>query len=112
MLALFKLVAHCFRQTVDLPNRFQTHVILVQFADFLLQIICEVFHDRLDLRLGTIPILGGKSIQSEVFDPKFTCSPNYCARRLNTATMTLNTGQMPAFCPAAVAIHYNGNMQR
>ena len=53
---------HRFWQFVGAAYGVETHVVFVKFRDFVAQALVQPFHQRLDLYLGSRPVLGGKGV--------------------------------------------------
>ena len=107
-----EMFLHVFRQAVNLPDDFQPHVVFVQLRRFGLEIVDEIFHQRIHFVLGAVPILGGKSVEREIFDAEFARRANDRPRRFRALPMTLDARQAALLRPAAVAVHDDGDMLR
>ena len=103
---------HVFRQAVNLPDDLQPHVVLVQLRRLGLEVMDEIFHQRIHLVLGPVPVLGGKGVEREIFDAEFAGGADDFARRIGATPVPLDAGQMPCPGPAAVAVHDDGNVLR
>ena len=100
------------RQTIGLADDFQADVVLVQLRGFALEIMDEIFHQRIHFVLWPVPVLDGKGIKREVFDAEFAGGADDDAGRFSAGAMPLNAGQMFLACPATVSIHDDGDMSR
>ena len=107
-----ELLAHKSRQAIQLPDRPQPDVVLIHLRLLCFQVAGEEFHQRLDLRLRTVPILDGKGVQREVPDAQPRGTAQHGAHRLGTATVALDAGQTARGGPAAVAVHDDGDVRR
>src|SRR5437870_5217165 len=100
------------RQTIGLADDFQADIVLVQLRGFTLEIMEEVFHQRIDFLLWPIPILDRKSIEREVFYSEFAGGADDDTGGFGASAVTLNARQMAPACPATVSIHNDGDMAR
>ena len=63
-----ELLADKSRQAVQLTDRTQPHLVLVHLPLLGFQVVGEELHQRIDLVLGTIPVLDGEGVKREVTD--------------------------------------------
>ena len=54
---------HIFRQTVNLADHLETNVVFVQFGRLGLEVVDEIFHERIHFVFGPVPILDGKGVE-------------------------------------------------
>src|SRR5438876_3335994 len=99
-----------FRQPIGLADDFQAHIVLVQLRGFALEIMDEIFHQRIHFVLWPVPVLDGKSIERQVFDSELAGGANDDAGGFSAGAMALNARQVTLACPASVSIHDDGNM--
>ena len=66
-----QMLLHVFRQAVDLADDFEPHVVLVQLRRLGFEVMDEIFHQRVHLVLGPVPVLGRKGVEREIFDAQF-----------------------------------------
>src|SRR5213080_843743 len=100
------------RQAIGLADDFQADIVLVQLRGFALEIMDEIFHQRIHFILWPVPVLDGKGIERVVFDSEFRSGPNDDAGGFSASAVALNARQVFLSCPAPVAIHDDGDMPR
>ena len=101
-----------FRQPIDLPDDFEAHIVFVQLWCLGLQVMDQIFHQRIDFLLWPVPILDRKGVEGQILDAQLTGGPDDDARGVCAGAMALDSRQMPLPGPAAIAIHDDGNMPR
>ena len=106
------MLLHVFRQPPDLPDDFETHVIFIQLRRFGFEIVDEIFHQRVHFVLRAVPILGGKSVEREIFDAEFAGGADDDARRFRALPMPLDARQPALLRPTAVAVHDDRDVLR
>src|SRR5215469_1723711 len=72
----------------------------------------EVFHQRVHLVLGPVPVLDGKRVESQVLDSKLAGGADDYAGGFSPRPMTLNSRKVALPGPAAIAVHDNGHVGR
>ena len=108
----FEMLLHVLRQAVNLADHFEVDVVLVQFRRLGLEIVDEIFHQRIHLVLGPVPVLGGKGVEREILDAEFPRRADDFARRIRAAPVPLDARQTMLFRPAPVAVHDDGDVLR
>ena len=78
---LLQVLLHGLRQPVDLADDLQPHVVLVQLRRLGLEIVDEIFHQRVHLVLGPVPVLDRKRVEREILDAQFARGADDGARR-------------------------------
>ncbi len=106
------MLLHVFRQAMNLADDFQPHIVFVQLLRLGLEIVDEIFHQRVHLVLRTVPILGGKRVKREIFDAEFAGGADDFARGIRAAPVALDARQVARLRPAAVAVHDHRDVAR
>ena len=107
-----KLLTDKSRQAIQLTDRPQPYLVLVHLPLLGFQVVGEELHQRINLVLGTIPVLDGEGVKSEVADTKRGGATQHRADRLCTTAMPLDSRQATLPRPTTVSIHDNGNVCR
>ena len=107
-----EMLLHIFRQPVNLADDFEVDIALVQLRRFGLEVVDEIFHQRVHLVLGPVPILGGKRVEREILDAELARRADDFARRIRAAPVPLHARQSVLLGPAPVAIHDDGDVLR
>ena len=66
-----EMLLHVFRQALNLADDFEPHIVFVQLRRLGFEIVDEIFHQRVHLILGAVPVLGGKGVKREILDAEF-----------------------------------------
>ena len=106
---LFLATGGQIRQT---PNGLKTDVFLEKFRRFFFQKAFEQSHQGENLTLGTLPVLGRKSVEGQEFDLQFAAGFHAGTHGFRSFFVTFDSGQTAALRPTTVAIHDNRDMTR
>ena len=88
----------------------QSHFIFDEQVGFLHEEELEQLHEGVYFGLGTIPILGGKSVESEIVDVQVLACVDDATTGFDSLAMTFNARQSLSLSPAAIAVHYDADM--
>jgi hypothetical protein len=67
-------------------------------------------HQVAHLISRTLPVLAGKGVKCQHFQPKAGCGFDHAAHRFHPFPVTGNARQPLGLCPTAIAIHDDGKM--
>src|SRR6516165_11330756 len=64
-------------------------------------------HQETDFLGGTLPVLGGKSVEAQPLDPEFDCTADDVNHDGLAGLMTVGTAESALGGPAAIAVHHD-----
>ena len=106
------MLLHIVRQAMDLADDFEPDIVFVQVFRLGLEIVDEIFHQRVHLVFRPIPILRGKRVEREILDAEFARRADDFARRIRAAPVALDARQVARLRPAPVAVHDHRDVAR
>ena len=116
MAALLARVAHELLQAGaegrELAEEVHADAVLLHDLDGLDDIALEDVHDRMDLVVRALPVLGGKGVERKILDADVLAVIGDFAHGLGADGVAGGAGQTALFCPASVAVEDDGDMTR
>ena len=103
---------HLLIQRLNVSQHTHFHIIFRRGLQTGLHIIAQQFHQRADFTFRPVPILCGKRIHGQIFNPH---SPGFFADPLYILTalcMPVISRHSLGFCPSPVSVQDDGNMLR
>ena len=85
-------------------------MVLLHFVDGLVQVFFKQRHDGLHLVLRALPVFRGERVDRQVLDAEIFAVGGDTAERFRACRMAHLARQTALFCPAAVAVHDDGDM--
>ena len=99
-------------QSALISDHTHAHMIFLRRLDTGLHIIAQQCHQCIHFILAALPVLRGKSIDRQVFNPHIICFFTDSLHIFCPLDMSVITGHSFCLCPPSVAIQNNGYMLR
>ncbi len=103
-------LAQLLRQTRDVAEDLHLDVVALHRVDGLVEIFPQQTHDRFDLVLGALPVLGGEGVDREVLHADVPAVGRDLAEVFRAHGVARRAGQAAALGPAAVAVENDRDM--
>ena len=97
---------------IDVADQPDTHVVGQQLRKLSLDSPSDQVHERVDLLLRAIPVLGRERIEGKILDADIGRKFGGAVHGRDPLGVACASGFPPEVGPAAVAIHNNGHMAR
>jgi len=94
----------------NVTDRLESNVVAVYLFQLAFENALEHRHEAGDFRFGTLPVLGREGVERDGFDLKTRTRVDDRLNRFRPGTMPEDTRLGPLLCPAAIAVHYHGNV--
>ena len=107
-----EVVLHFLGQFLDPADHLEADVVFLQVGQFLAQVVPQQGPQGLNLVTGPLPVLHRESVEGEGVDAQPAAGLDDLANRAHAGPVAGDPRQVPAFGPAAVAVHDNGNVAR
>ena len=107
----FQFAAHRIRKRFQPANGLQPDVVLLQFRQFLLQVKAQQAPQGFDFGARALPVLDRESVERQDADSHARAGLDRAAYRSHTRAVPGDAWQAAAFGPAAVAVHYDGDVR-
>ena len=88
----------------------QLYAFFVQLRQFAVDHILENIHQALDFFTRAAPILGGKSIDGQVFNAELNTCGYDAAKILSAGAVADQARQAASECPTSIPIHNDGDV--
>ena len=108
--ALVEFDLYLGRKPLNVTYHAETDLVLYEYI--LLDVLEQKPHESGHLLFGTVPVLGGEGVESQVLYTQLNGILHYLADHLDTTDMTLGALLAALLGPTAVAIHDDGHMLR
>ncbi len=106
------LVLHIRRQSVEIADRLELNVVRVNFFQLGPDEPLEHLHQPGDLGLWPFPVLGRECVERDGLYTEPRTRVDDRPNRIGTGAVAENSRLAPQLCPAAVAVHDDGDMLR
>ena len=111
--AAFRIVAERLQlraETGQVAKKAEFYPVLFHVPQRLFQIPAQQLHDSRHFFRRALPVLRGKGVHRQVFHAQGAAVVGDPPEGFRACGVTGGAGQTPLLCPAAVAVHDDGNM--
>ena len=106
-----ELFLHGGRERARAADGAEGDFVFLEGFELALEEVVEEAHEAADLALRAVPVFGGEGIEGEVFYAGLESGGDCGAHGLGAAAVPLEAREAAPFCPAAVAVHDDGDVR-